>query len=223
MAPVRPTPGTAYAAAQSAGRDALRRMLLDTASGLLEQEGPDALTMRRIAAEAGCSTTVLYTMFDNKAGIAEGLWREGFRRLRDALLAARGDTPLERLAAVGRAYRDSALANRAYYAVMFQRPIPGFHPSPEAQQESAQALQVLVDAVTACVDAGELGGAAPDHIAAVLWAAAHGAVSLEVAGYEAAVDPQARFDDALAAAAAWFMPDRPVRATRRAARPKPPS
>jgi AcrR family transcriptional regulator len=38
-----------------------------------KEDGPDALTMRRIAAEAGSSTTVLYTMFGGKAGIAEAL------------------------------------------------------------------------------------------------------------------------------------------------------
>jgi hypothetical protein len=38
----------------------------------------------------------------------------------------------------------------------------------------------------------------------VLWAAAHGSVSLELAGYEGAVDPESTYDDLLAAAAAWF-------------------
>ena len=119
-------PSKPYAAAQAAGRESLRRLLLDTASSLLEREGPDALTMRRIAAEAGCSTSVLYTMFGGKAGIADGLWREGFARLAAALDKATGVDPLQRLAAMGRAYRSNALANRSYYAVMFQRPIPGF-------------------------------------------------------------------------------------------------
>src|SRR5829696_3246868 len=123
-----------YAATQAAGRASLRRLLLDTASSLLDQEGPDALTMRRIASEAGCSTSVLYTMFGGKAGIAEALWTEGFERLSAALAATTADHPLERLGAMGRAYRANALANRSYYTIMFQRPIPGFEPSPEAYE-----------------------------------------------------------------------------------------
>jgi hypothetical protein len=41
--------------------------------------------------------------------------------------------------------------------------------------------------------------------ARVLLAATHGAVSLELAGYEGGVDAEQRFDDLCAAAAAWFM------------------
>ena len=91
MSPVRPGTDSAYGQAYAAGRQAVRRLLLDAASRLLEAEGPDALTVRRIAAAAGCSTTVLYTLFGGKAGVAEGLWREGFERLRQALEQAEGD------------------------------------------------------------------------------------------------------------------------------------
>jgi AcrR family transcriptional regulator len=209
MSPVRPGADSPYGQAYVAGRQAVRRLVLDAASRLLEAEGPDALTMRRIAAAAGCSTSVLYTMFGGKSGVAEGLWLEGFERLRQALEQARGDDPLGRLAAMGRAYRRNALANRAYYAVMFQRPIPGFQPSALAYGESLRPLQLLVDAVADCIHAGVFRAADPTHIAGVLWAAAHGAVSLELAGYEGAVDAEERFQDLLAAAAAWFFARRP--------------
>lgn len=198
--------GTPYAAARAAGKASLRRLLLDTASSLLEREGPDALTMRRIAREVGCSTSVLYTMFGGKVGIADALWREGFDRLTAALDAAKGASPLDRLASMGRAYRSSALANRSYYAVMFQRPIPGFEPSPEAYQASLKPLHALARAAAECIRAGVFRAEEPAHIAGVLWAATHGAVSLELAGYEGAVDAEHRFDDLCAAAAAWFMP-----------------
>ena len=127
--------------------------------------------MRRIAAEAGCSTSVLYTMFGAKAGIAEALWREGFDRLSTALDRVTGADPLQRLAAMGRAYRANALANESYYAIMFQRPIPGFQPSPDAYRASLQSLQALTDSVADCVRAGVFRSENPGHIAGVLWAA----------------------------------------------------
>lgn len=211
----RPTANNPYAVTRAAGKASLRRMLLDTASSLLERHGPDALTMRRVAAEAGCSTSVLYTMFGAKAGIAEALWREGFDRLSAALDGATGADPLERLAAMGRAYRANALANKSYYAVIFQRPIPGFEPSPEAYAASLKPLRALADAVADCISAGIFRPEDPSHIAGVLWAATHGAVSLELAGYEGAVDTEHRFNDLTAAAAAWFMsPDRQPPAVR---------
>jgi AcrR family transcriptional regulator len=196
---------TPYAAAQVMNRASLRKLILDTASSLLETAGFDALTMRRIATEVGCSTTVLYTMFGGKAGIAEALWNEGFTRLGNALDQASGPTPLERLAAMGSAYRANALANRSYYAVMFQRPIPGFVPSPEAYEASLRPLRLLAEAVAECIHAKVFRAEDPMHIAGVLWAATHGAVSLELAGYEGAVDAEHRFDDLCAAAAVWFM------------------
>jgi AcrR family transcriptional regulator len=208
MSPVRPAADSAYGRAYAAGPPAVRLLVLDAASRLLEAEGPEALTMRRIAAEAGCSTSVLYTMFGGKPGVAEGLWREGFDRLRQAMERVEADDPLGRLTALGQAYRASALANRPYYAVMFQRPIPGFEPSPEAYADSLRPLGILVDAVADCIRAGLFRPADPDHVAGVLWAAAHGAVSLELAGYEGASDAQARFQDLLTAAAAWFFASR---------------
>lgn len=205
MSPARPAAGTPFAAAHAEGRIALRTLALDTAGKLLTEHGPAALTMRRIAADMGCSTTVLYTMFGGKSAIAEELWREGFARLREALEHAEGPDPLARLAAMGQAYRTCALANRAYYAVMFQRPIPGFEPSEQAYAESLLALRELAAGVADCIDSGVFLPGDPDHIAGVLWAASHGAVSLEIAAYEGAVNAEARYHDLMAATAAWFM------------------
>ena len=208
----KPADGTPYRRAYDSGREAQRRLLLDAASRILESEGPQGLTMRRVAGDVGCSTSVLYSMFGGKAGVAEALWCEGFERLHAALLAVDGDEPLARLAGLGRAYRTCALANRSYYAVMFARPIPGFDPSPEAYEVSLRPLRLLTDAVAECMAAGVFRPVDPAHAARVLWAASHGAVSLELAGYEGAIDPAACYQDVVAAAAAsFFAPGVPAR------------
>ena len=153
QAPGDPTP---YQVAQRSGQEALRRTLLDAASRLLLAEGPGALTMRRVAGAVGCSTTVLYTMFGGKEGLADALYREGFERLRRRLEAVAGDDPLGRLAALGHAYRANALAERAYYGVMFQQAIPGFRPSAASLAAAGASLEVLARAVRAAMDAGAL-------------------------------------------------------------------
>lgn len=210
----KPAAGTPYARAYEAGREAQRRLLLDAAGRLLETEGPQALTMRRIAGEVGCSTSVLYGTFGGKAGVAEALWTEGFQRLHAALAAVDRDDPLARLAGLGQAYRACALANRSYYAVMFARPIPGFEPSPDAYEVSLRPLRLLTEAVADCVAAGVFRPVEPAHAARVLWAASHGVVSLELAGYEGAIDPEACYEDLMAAAAASFLEPR-ARPTQR--------
>ena len=205
------TAGTPYTRAREQGRDARRRALLDAAGRLLTDEGSDALTMRRIAAEVGCSTTVLYTMFENKHNLANALYLEGFERLRRTLEEVpHSGGPLDYLRDLGRAYRTSALANPSYYGVMFGRPIPEFVPSPESRERAGESLMILVRAVAACVETGTFRAEDPRAIAEVLWAAVHGAVSLELAGYlgEPAVAEQ-RFEAVAAAAGAWFRANAP--------------
>jgi AcrR family transcriptional regulator len=205
----RPTP---YELAQRRGHEALRRALLDGASGLLVAEGPGALTMRRVAGAVGCSTTVLYTMFGAKEGLAEALYREGFERLRGRLEAVPdGGDPLVRLRELARAYRDNALAEAAYYGVMFQRAIPRFEPSPAALAVAGASLEVLAQAVEAAMDAGALRPGDPRAVAEVLWAAVHGAVSLELAGHfpDPAVAAD-RFQTLASAAILPFLADPPT-------------
>jgi AcrR family transcriptional regulator len=204
-------PPTPYQLAQRSGQAALRRALLDGASRLLVAEGPGALTMRRVAAAAGCSTTVLYTMFGAKEGLADALYREGFERLGRRLEAVTGGSSLSRLRALAEAYRANALAERAYYGLMFQRAIPGFEPSPAALAVAGASLAVLAQAVGAAMDAGVLRPGDPRAVAEVLWAAVHGAVSLELAGHfpdpEVAAD---RFRTLASAAILPFLPDPPT-------------
>jgi AcrR family transcriptional regulator len=207
---------TLYAEAQRQGQEALRRALLDAASGLLLEEGPGALTMRRVAGTVGCSTTVLYTQFGGKEGLADALYREGFERLRRRLVAADGGLdPRARLGALADAYRANALAERGYYGVMFQQAIPGFQPSPASLAVAGASLEVLAEAVQDAMDAGLLRPGDPRALAEVLWAAVHGAVSLELAGHfpdpEVATD---RFRTLASAAVLPFLPESPARRRR---------
>ncbi len=208
---------TLYQLAQRQGQEAMRRTLLDAASRLLLEEGPGALTMRRVAGAVGCSTTVLYTMFGSKEGLADALYREGFERLRRRLEASGGDPdPLGRLRALGRSYRDSALAEPGYYGVMFQQAIPGFRPSPESLVVAGASLNVLTQAVRVAMEAGVLQAGDPRAVAEVLWAAVHGAVSLELAGHFP--DPEVaddRFQTLASAAILPFLPGPGLPTTRR--------
>ncbi|MGW0753976.1 TetR/AcrR family transcriptional regulator [Streptomyces sp. NPDC002587] len=123
---------TPYRDAQRVGHDAVRATILDRAIHLLVAAGPAALTMRRIAADIGSSTKVLYTMFGGKEGLIDALYREGFARLRRAQESVPDSTgPLAHLNALGTAYREHALSEPAYYRVMFEQSVPGFRPSVE--------------------------------------------------------------------------------------------
>ena len=68
--------------------------LLSSAADILESEGPDGLSVRRIAAAAGVAPMGVYNHFESKFGIVEALYVQGFQRLADAMAAmARIDDP----------------------------------------------------------------------------------------------------------------------------------
>lgn len=174
----------AYHVGERSSYDKLRARLLDVAGELLLHHGPECLSMRRIATEAGCSTTVIYTMFGSKEGLAEALYLEGFERFRRRLEAVppRKD-PLEYLRALGPAYREACLAEPAYYGLMFEKAMPGFEPSERARTLARAALNILDRVISDCISAGYMIPTQPRRIADALWAAAHGAISLERAGH----------------------------------------
>ncbi|SEF18272.1 TetR/AcrR family transcriptional regulator [Jiangella alba] len=71
----------------------LRASLLDHARRLIERDGAAALTMRALAAEAGCAVGLPYKVFGGREDIAAELVGTEFRRLRhefDAWVATAG-------------------------------------------------------------------------------------------------------------------------------------
>lgn len=203
----------------------LRTALLDAAGRLLHDEGPHALSTRRLAAAVGTSTQAIYTLFGAKDGVVRAMYREGFTRLlvrmhaaQAASLAAGGDS-LDALHRLGLAYRDAARTSPYLYDVMFGRPVPEFVGDDDDRERAHQTLLVLVEAVQRTVDAGVVTGAA-DAIARHLWICTHGFVSLELAGYlgvEADAADAAYGDVLVAALTPFLVRSRPVtpRATTR--------
>ena len=173
--------------------------LLDAASDLLASEGAGGLTVRRIAADAGCSTMGVYSRFGNKDGVVDHLYMEGFRRLIAAMdgVGDSGD-PLEQMRRCGQAYRRNALENATYYLVMFARAVPGFVPSDEAKAVSYASFQRLAARVRNCQEAGLYVDGSPEAMAEVIWGAIHGHVMLELVGMRATEDdPAARYEHML--------------------------
>lgn len=177
--------------AQGELRDTLRQGMLDAATRLLTDEGPAALTVRRVAEAVNCSTTLLYSLFGGKDGLANELYLEGFARLKlafdnavDALPATqRKAKGLQRIQLHARVYHDYAKQNPSYYMVMFGDAIAGFVPPLESRKQAWASLAVLIDTFDECFRNGSLPAANPTAAARLLWAAMHGAVSLELKGY----------------------------------------
>ncbi|MFK4540426.1 AcrR family transcriptional regulator [Streptomyces tendae] len=75
---------------------ATRRALLDAAAGLLDEGGPEAVTLREVGAKAGVSRGAPYGHFADKETLLSAVATEGWERLSDEITALNG-TPPERL------------------------------------------------------------------------------------------------------------------------------
>jgi AcrR family transcriptional regulator len=165
---------------------AVRVRLLEGAARLLAEEGPSALTLRRVAAEADTSTMAVYTHFGSMPDLAEAVVMEGFTRLA-ALLAdvPRTDDAITDLAGLGRAYLVNARQNPHLYAVMFGTASLGqYRPQTVDERERGRyTFDEMVETARRAVEQGRLRPAEPLAIASQLWAAMHGYVMLDVGGY----------------------------------------
>src|SRR5580704_3619229 len=158
-------------------------VLLASAAEILEAEGPEALSVRRIAAAAGVAPMGVYNHFESKNGIIEALFVQGFERLREALTTiADIEDPYEALREAGRRYRDLAKAHPMVYQLMFLRAIPSYEPSDPALEVAGAAFDSLVAAVRRAVEAGVIVEGPLTETAQLIWSSIHGWVSLELLG-----------------------------------------
>ena len=195
MTPVTPPP----VGRRRTSSDEVGQSLLDAAARLLNAEGPDALSVRRVSAEAGVSPMGVYSRFGGKQGLVEALFVDGFRRLEEVLATVPvTDDPVGDLLEGCRRYRGFALGSPAVYAVLFSRAIPEFVPSEPCKLDAAAAFGVLIEAVQRGIEAGALAGGDATGVAEGIWATCHGLVSLELAGMGFVPDRSAHFDATIA-------------------------
>jgi AcrR family transcriptional regulator len=165
-----------------------RAQIADTARALLDAEGPQALTMRRIAGALGIKAPSLYKHVPDKAGLEALVVAAGFAELAATLAAAATDAAgAGELAAIARAYRAYAVTHPHLYRLMNHQPLR--RDLLPAGLE-ARAAQPLTEA------AGH-----DEARARAMWAFAHGMVSLEIDGR---FPPQADLDEAWRAGLAAF-------------------
>ncbi len=169
--------------------------LVDAALELLEEEGPEALSVRRIAAAAGVAPMGVYNHFSSKAGIIEALFVEGFQRLGEAMVTLNDiSDPEEALLEGGRRYRALALAHPMVYRLMFLQAVAGFEPSDEAKVLAARAFGGLVAVVDRGMGSGVIAPGDPEMTAQMIWSSIHGWVALELCGIGFVDDPDTGAD-----------------------------
>jgi AcrR family transcriptional regulator len=182
-------PDTLQGAARAPGDR--QAQIADTARALLDAEGPQALTMRRIAGTLGIKAPSLYKHVPDKTSLEALVVAAGFAELAATLAAAAAGHAdgAGNLATIARAYRAYAVAHPHLYRLMNYQPLR--RDLLPAGLEAA-AAQPLAEA------AGH-----DEARARAMWAFAHGMVSLEIDGR---FPPHADLDEAWRAGLAAFAP-----------------
>lgn len=156
-----------------------RATLLAAAARVLSEEGPAALTVRRVAEAVNASTKLIYTHFGGKDGLLEALYLHSFAGLTRAFEAQSSELdPVLRLDNMVTAYRTFALSEPALYNVMFGDLGRAWEAPLKSRRQAWRSFEALRDVVRLClplVRSEEAG-----RSTYLLWAAMHGVVSLEL-------------------------------------------
>lgn len=139
-----------------------RDEILEVAVTVLEEAGPEALTMRELADRMGIRAPSLYKHVQDKDDIVAGVQEWALRDLARHLSAVPG----QGLVALAEAYRSWARAHPRLYEVATRRPLARERIAPGVEDAAAAPLVTAV------------GG--DEHLARALWALAHGLVDLEL-------------------------------------------
>lgn len=168
-------------------RGELTRVALE----LLEAEGPEAVSTRKVAAAYGSSTMAVYSEFGSLGALVASVVDAGFGMLAGALagVATTAD-PVFDLAALGTAYRDFAAAHPHLYRVIYAvSPLAGHRRDGAELLQGAEAFEVMHAVVRRAYREGRFTVGSPYAAAQQLWLGWHGLVVADLAGYLDAMPP----------------------------------
>jgi AcrR family transcriptional regulator len=102
------------------------RRIATAARRLLDKEGAEAVTMRRVAEAVGITPMAIYRHYPDRAGLLNALADAGFEELAVRLTRKRFSGGIEeRLTKMAEIYLDHALRNPRLFELMFLKPRAG--------------------------------------------------------------------------------------------------
>lgn len=158
---------------------------MDACLRLIAEEGVGAVSLRRVAREAGVSSGAPYHHFADRAALLSALAATGFEALAQRLRTAR-DTAADPRAGVLDmldAYVQFAVDNRAHFQLMF-RPelsLPDKHPDVQAAGDAA--FRVITEPVAQWQRQGALPQGDATGLVMTLWVIGHGMAALWIDGH----------------------------------------
>lgn len=166
--------------------------LLNAAEAVLDRSGTAGVTIRAVAAEATVAPMSVYNRFGSKDALLSALAMRALDELGAVIDTPASVEPAERLRRACRSYRGYALAHPARYLLIFAVGSPLEDQTSPAAVHGRVVFDVLVELIRA-VMVGEQA-AEPIEAAQGVWAAVHGAVTIDIAGISQTPDPAASYE-----------------------------
>ncbi|MBM2620473.1 TetR/AcrR family transcriptional regulator [Actinoplanes sp. LDG1-06] len=164
---------------------ALREELINACLVLIESEGIGAVSLRRVAREAGVSAGAPYHHFEDRATLLNVITAQGFGILVGDMRAARDGaaTAVEALGAIIESYVRFVRGHMGYAQLMY-RPelIETTKGGPAAQALAQEAIQLTTDTVLAAQREGGAPAGDPMPLVTLVWSLCAGLAMLSADG-----------------------------------------
>ncbi|MEV7590335.1 TetR/AcrR family transcriptional regulator [Streptomyces sp. NPDC089922] len=159
----------------------LRAALLERAEAVLASQGADSLSLRGLARDLGVSHAAPGRHFRDRRALLDALAVTGFHRLNERM-RAEADAPgpvTDRLAGLGRAYVDFAVAHAPLLSLMFTAKHAD-ESTPELRELGHRSLEIAAGLITDAQREGAVRAGDPGRLAQVAFSTLHGLALLAV-------------------------------------------
>jgi len=161
----------------------LRAQLIEATRALVEEKGPDQLSVSEASRRAGVSTAAPYKHFKDKNELLRAVAFEGMSRQHDQMIEALASLPprsLERISALGRVYVTFAQTEPAVFRLMFG--LSEGHAQDDALVEKGESTFGFVKSEVAAFRGSDTVQAIDEKRAFQLWSFVHGLSFLLIDG-----------------------------------------
>lgn len=151
---------------------------------LLDREGADAVTMRRVAQAVGITPMAVYRHYPDRAGLLNALANHGFEELATRLASKRFSGSLEqRLTSMADIYLDHALKNPKLFELMFLKPRQGARRFPrDFEMGESPTANLMVGVIREGMETREFRKDDAWEIVFEMGALSHGLIMLYLGG-----------------------------------------
>lgn len=163
----------------------LKNTLIQVGIKILAEEGIGALSLRKVAKNAGVSHAAPYAHFKDKRALIAAMATEGHTRIYEKnseIIEVFADMPLQQLVKTACAYLDFGMDNPDLFRITFSGVVERERDYPALVEITQKNFEILREIALRCQAEGIFDADDADLLAVSLWGTVHGLVSLILQG-----------------------------------------